>query len=510
MIASAVRRATRIGDVAGRDRLLLAAPSTRVRHIAALATGIGLVALLEVLIRERGEGGWSAFGRLTWTLALLIAVVTVTRGLSLGRPVVGAHAVLAVAMLATGLAAHVLGRGIVGDVLVVSAAVVLTWPAPSPFDPKDGARVRPLVAETEDDPLAPFAVASTKRVFFGVDGSAAVTYHTRVGVAVVSGDPVGDPEAFPAVVDQFATMCRELGWRIAVLGCSERRLGLWRGAAVAGQRLKAVPIGRDVVIDVESFTMQGRAFRNLRQAVRRTEHSGVTTELLREDRLTRSQRRELEAVVRDSHRQWRFERGFSMTLDHALEGRYPSVVLMVARDRHGTAQAFQRYALAGSGSDVSLDIGWRRPGTPNGIDERMTIDMVSWCRERGVKRMSLAFAPFPELFESDHRTVALRIAYRLTHVADPLIKLESLYRYLRKFHALGAQRYVLVPMWHLPTAVVALISLEFMPRAKKRGHPQTEVPGDRAFLRPIGVTTAPLRRGLLEVLRTGIDDRFRG
>lgn len=483
MIEHPVRRTT--GH--GRERLLVAAPSTRVRHAAALATGIGLVAVLEVLIRQRGDAGWGISSRLAWTLALLIAVITVTRALSLGRPVVGTHAALAMVMLATGLTTHMLGRGLIGDFLVVSAAVVLTWPAPSPFDPADGVRVRPLVAETQDDPLAPFAVAATKSVFFCADGSAAITYHTRVGIAVVSGDPVGDPQAFPAAVQQFAAMCQRFGWHIAVLGCAAKRLDLWQDAAVAGQRLKAIPIGRDVVIDIDSFTMQGRAFRNLRQAVRRTEHSGVSTELLREDRLTRSQRRELESVVRESHRQWRSERGFSMTLDHVLEGRYPSVVLMVGRDGRGQAQAFQRYALAGSGSDASLDIGWRRPGAPNGIDERMTVAMIAWCREHGVKRMSLAFAPFPELFESEDRTFALRIAYRLTHIADPMIKLESLYRYLRKFHALGAQRYVLVPVWHVPAALVALITLEFLPRMRKRGAPPRPVLGATDFLHPASV-----------------------
>ncbi|MBN7300183.1 hypothetical protein IUU89_30150, partial [Mycobacteroides abscessus subsp. abscessus] len=46
------------------------------------------------------------------------------------------------------------------------------------------------------------------------------------------------------------------------------------------------------------------------------------------------------------------------------------------------------------------------------------------------------------------------------------IALESLYRYLRKFHALGERRYVLVQMSTLPLVAFALLSLEFMPRLR--------------------------------------------
>ena len=53
-----------------------------------------------------------------------------------------------------------------------------------------------------------------------------------------------------------------------MLGCSEHRLPLWRDAAVIGQRLRAVPFGRDVAIDVAHFSMVGRASRNLRRDMR--------------------------------------------------------------------------------------------------------------------------------------------------------------------------------------------------------------------------------------------------
>ena len=155
-----------------------------------------------------------------------------------------------------------------------------------------------------------------------------------------------------------------------------------------------------------------------------------------------------------------------MILDHALEGRYPGIKLIIARDRSGRVQGFHRYATSGGGSDVTLDVPFRRPGAPNGIDERLSIDMITDCKEHGGQRLSLAFGAFPEIFDNKNRSLIESIYYVLIHLGHSLIKLESLYRYLRKFHSFEQHRYVLLSMRHIPAALVVLLSLEFMPHRR--------------------------------------------
>ena len=84
-------------------------------------------------------------------------------------------------------------------------------------------------------------------------------------------------------------------------------------------------------------------------------------------------------------------------------------------------------------------------------------------------RLSLAFAAFPEIFDATHPSLLQRVAYRLIHLLDPLIRLESLYRYLHKFHALDERRYVVLCVHHIPAALMVLLSLEFMPRPRRLG-----------------------------------------
>ncbi len=422
-----------------------------------------LCALAALLVHDHDRIGAAPAG---WSVAVSAAVVVIARGIHLGRPVTLAHAATAV-LAALGMAgAHLLGRPNLGGAMAVAAAAALVWPMPSRPDCAAVPDIWRLICRTHGDPLAPFAMNHQKSYFFNAERSAALAYRARLGLAVVSGDPVGHPAAFADLVDGFAAMCRNRGWRVVILGCSDGRIGLWRAAGSIHPSLHAVPIGCDVEVDVPHFTLTGRRFRNLRQAVARTHNRGVTTELADEHDLDSAVARELADVLHASHHSARHERGFSMILDSALEGRYPGVVLMIGRDTTGQVQGFHRYLVAGAGSDVTLDVPWRRPDAPNGLDERLAVDMINWCKASGVQRLSLAFAAFPDLFDNPNRTPVEAFYYRLITLGGPLIKLEPLYRYLSKFHALGNKRYVLVALRHIPLALIVLLSLEFLPRRR--------------------------------------------
>ncbi len=399
-------------------------------------------------------------------MALLVAAALIARGIFLGRPVTAGHATIAAAAVGAALSAHFLSFGGFGNVLIAAGGLALMSPTTAKPQPELLERVWALVDATREDALAPFAMHSGKSYHFNPEGSAAIAYRTRLGFAVVSGDPIGDVTQFERLVTDFVRMCRSRGWQIIVLAAGERHLGLWRDGVV-GQKMLAVPIGRDVVVDVRHFTLRGRRFRNLRQAVQRTRNCGVTTQIVDEQELDQALTAELTDVLYAAHRAARTERGFCMNLDGALRGRYPGIKLAVARDRRGRVVAFHRYATADGGAEVSLDAPFRRPDAPNGVDERLSVDMIADAKSKGALRLSLAFAAFPEIFDAADPTPLQRIAYRLIHLLDPLIRLESLYRYLRKFHALAERRYVVLCAHHIPAALVVLLSLEFLPRPRR-------------------------------------------
>jgi lysylphosphatidylglycerol synthetase-like protein (DUF2156 family) len=448
------------------ERVVVHVDSLAARWVGALALLSAACWLMEVIAHGHDHAGWHATGRLEWSLTVLAAVTFIARGIFLGRPVTARHATAAVLVLFAGIGAHVLSFDLLGDVLIAGSGLALMWPTSARRYPGDLSRVWALINATSGDPLAPFAMQAGKCYLFSADGTAALAYRTRIGYAVVSGDPVGDEMQFPQLVADFAKMCHAHGWRIVVLACSEQRLHLWNDPCVLGQSLRPVLIGRDVVIDVSSFELVGRKFRNLRQAVKRTHNCGITTEIVAEQELDDRLLAELTEVLRASASGAHTDRGFCMSLDGVLEGRYPGIQLIIARDKFGRAQGFHRYATAGGGSDITLDVPWRRRGAPNGIDERLSVDMVNAAKDAGAQRVSLAFAAFPEIFDEKQRGRIQSLFYWLIHLLDPLIALESLYRYLRKFHAPDERRYALVSLTQLVPLIYVLLSLEFMPRRR--------------------------------------------
>lgn len=315
-------------------------------------------------------------------------------------------------------------------------------------------RVRHLVSVSSGDPLAPFALRPEKSYAFSPGGGAAVGYRVRLGTAVASGDPVGDVAQWPAAVAEFMRLARANRWRVAVLGAGERSRPIWQG-----HRLRGVAIGRDVVVRHSDFTLQGRRFRNVRQAVQRSHNAGVSVEFWREGDLPDDVKDDLRAIMHGAGRE--DTRGFSMILGRMFDGSQPDSVVAVARDADKVVVGAHRYLRAGP-ADLSLDLPIRSRRAPNGVDERLIAETVAWGAEQGVERVSLAFAPFPDLFASRAELGALAtLAYGAVHLLDPLIRVEALYRYLRKFHAFDQQRFVMLRWHQIVPIAAALLLLEF-------------------------------------------------
>jgi lysylphosphatidylglycerol synthetase-like protein (DUF2156 family) len=397
--------------------------------------------------------------------ATVVALLLVARGLVLGRSLRAVHLAWSALLIVSAYAAAHTGHVTWAWAAIAGAGAVACLPSrpPSPATASDRRHVWALVDRTGGDALAPFVLRTDKSYVFSDDRQAAVGYRVRLGTAMAAGDPVGDPAGYRNAVDAFVQHAESNGWRIAVLAASERSLPLWRRHGLRG-----VPIGRDVTIDVATYDVVGRRFRNLRQAVQRTHNAGVTTEILAESELTDEVRAELLAVQQAATK-GAGQRGFAMILDHPLTRTHPGTFVAIARTSTGEAVAVQRYASADGGRDLSLDVPWRKPGSPNGVDERLIADVVSWAERRGARTVSLAFAAFPELFELEHRNPVQQTVYRAVHLLDRLIKVESLYRFVRKFHALGKQRFVVLRPLQVVSVAVAALLLEFGGTRKRKG-----------------------------------------
>ncbi len=174
--------------------------------------------------------------------------------------------------------------GILTSALGIFTLIVTVYLFLRPAEPRarlsaaDAGRVRDLLDKYgERDSLGYFALRSDKSVIWSATGKACVCYRVVSGVMLASGDPIGDPEAWPGAIGPFLDEAARHAWAPAVMGCSELGAEVW--CREGG--LTALELGDEAIVEVAEFSLSGRAMRNVRQMVSRVSRAGYVAEIRR-------------------------------------------------------------------------------------------------------------------------------------------------------------------------------------------------------------------------------------
>src|SRR5215470_16306824 len=141
------------------------------------------------------------------------------------------------------------------------------------------------------DSLGYFTLRNDKSVIWSPTGKSCVGYRVVSGVMLASGDPIGDPEAWPGAIHAFLDEAARHAWAPAVMGCSELGAQIW--CREGG--LTALELGDEAVVEVADFSLKGRQMRNVRQMVNRVAKHGYVAEVRRVGDIPRA---ELDAIVK--------------------------------------------------------------------------------------------------------------------------------------------------------------------------------------------------------------------
>ncbi|MGX1755941.1 phosphatidylglycerol lysyltransferase domain-containing protein [Streptomyces lydicus] len=309
----------------------------------------------------------------------------------------------------------------------------------------DEERLRALLARHGDrDSLGYFALRRDKSVLFSPSGKAAVTYRVVGGVSLASGDPLGDPEAWPGAIEVWLAEAREHGWAPAVMGASEEG-----GTIYARHGLDALELGDEAIVDTAEFTLGGRAMRTVRQAYHRVERAGYTVRIRRHEDIPAAEMAELLRLA-DDWRDGETERGFSMALGRLGDPGDGRCVMLECRDGGAGEEAGELRALLSfvpwGEKGLSLDLMRRDRNSENGLMEFMVLELIQRAKEVEVTQLSLNFAMFRSVFERGSRLGAgpvLRLWRSLLSFFSRWWQIESLYRANAKYRPIWEPRYML-------------------------------------------------------------------
>ncbi|MEV5349078.1 phosphatidylglycerol lysyltransferase domain-containing protein [Streptomyces achromogenes] len=327
--------------------------------------------------------------------------------------------------------------------LAVLYAAFRSRRAVDPLTEDDEKRLRALLERHGDrDSLGYFALRREKSVVWSPTGKAAVAYRVVGGVSLASGDPLGDPEAWPGAIVPWLAEARAHGWIPAVMGAGEEA-----GTVYARHGLDALELGDEAVVEVAEFTLEGRAMRTVRQAYNRVRRAGYRVRIRRHEDIPAD---EMAYLVRraDDWRDGATERGFSMALGRLGDPRDGRCVMLECVDAEGRLRALLSFVPWGP-HGLSLDLMRRErdvDGHANGLMEFMVIELLRRAREIGITQVSLNFAMFRSVFERGARLGAgpvLRLWRSLLGFFSRWWQIESLYRANAKYRPIWEPRFLL-------------------------------------------------------------------
>ncbi|WP_225822671.1 phosphatidylglycerol lysyltransferase domain-containing protein [Streptomyces naphthomycinicus] len=325
-------------------------------------------------------------------------------------------------------------------VLAVLYAAFRSRRAVDPLTEDDGKRLRALLERHgERDSLGYFALRREKSVRWSPTGKAAVAYRVVGGVSLASGDPLGDPEAWPGAIAPWLAEARAHGWIPAVMGASEEA-----GTVYARHGLDALELGDEAIVEVAEFTLEGRAMRTVRQAYNRVKRAGYEVRVRRHEDVPAQEMAYLVERA-DDWRDGATERGFSMALGRLGDPEDGRCVMLECTDAGGRLRALLSFVPWGP-HGLSLDLMRRDRDSDNGLMEFMVIELLRRAGEIGITQVSLNFAMFRSVFERGARLGAgpvLRLWRSLLSFFSRWWQIESLYRANAKYRPIWEPRFLL-------------------------------------------------------------------
>lgn len=280
-----------------------------------------------------------------------------------------------------------------------------------------------------------FALAEQKSFFFSHSSNAFISYVLEGNVAVVAGDPIGPPEEIGPTVTQFVSFCYEQDWTIVFWQVCDAYTEIYRQAGM--QLLK---IGEDPIIEMETFTLAGKAMANARTSARHAAKAGLRV-TFHQGRVGDSEQR---AQMEQISRAWLAskhgaEMGFSMGRFGAEEDAEQVYALAVDADNrvYGFLSFVPIYGRKGWGVDLMR----RAPHAPGGMMELLIIRAVEYFKTSGAQIVSLGLAPRHNTNQSETSRLESSVDM-LANVVGDLKKKDSLCMFKKKFKPTWESRYL--------------------------------------------------------------------
>ena len=311
-------------------------------------------------------------------------------------------------------------------------------PAPPKFSAPKSADLECVASliEKGESTTANLALLGDKNLLFNTDRTACIMFQSSGNSWVAMGDPIGPPELGEELAWEFLEDCDGMAVSPVFYQVTPDRLPLYVDLGLTLSKL-----GEEARVPLESFSLEGPARADLRQAQRRASRDGATFEIVGRAAVP-AILPELRAVsdawlAAKNTAEKRFSMGF---FDESYVSRFDVGVV-----RHqGAVVAFANLWRGGL-TELSVDLMRYNDAAPKGVIDYMLIECIVWGRAQGFRWFNLGMAPLSGLEEHALAPTWHKLGRIVQRYGETFYNFEGLRKFKEKFNPVWRPRYLAAP-----------------------------------------------------------------
>lgn len=342
---------------------------------------------------------------------------------------------------------------IIGAVTVGYALLMLLRPVllRSGASAEERQRAKAIVERYGHSSLARFTLFDDKVYYFSASQQSLIAYVPKGRGAIALGDPIGPATERQEVISGFQAFCARNDWYPAFYQTLPDDLDLYESLG-----FQVLQIGEEAIVDLKSFTLEGKSGKNLRTAINKFTKLGHQIEFYQPP-IAASLLQELRPVS-DEWLQMMHGSEKKFSLGWFDEAYLKTCEIAVVRTPQGTVSAFANVVPEYQSRDATIDLMRRRQEIEHGTMDFLFICLFQHFKQQGYEGFNLglsALSGVGKMKQSPRLEKGLNYLYQ--HL-NQFYNFQGLHAYKDKFRPRWEPRYLIYPSFAaLPDVVIALV-----------------------------------------------------
>ncbi len=272
--------------------------------------------------------------------------------------------------------------------------------------PEDTAKATELVKKYGNSPLDFYKTYNDKLYYFGQVVEGFIAFRTTGIFAVVLEKPVcADNDEAIIIITEFEKYCNGMGLRPIYYRVSEEDLPIYK---LCGK--KALKIGQEAIVDLETFVLTGKEMKPIRNAVNKISASGFVLKVLeppiKEGNIQKMKQVSNEWLSSDRKKEVVFTNGiFDSTI-------LKNQTILIVENSEEKIVAFTNLIPDYVPEEATYDMVRKSNDAPNGVIDFLFIQMFEYLKSQGFKKVNMGLAPMAGIEQAENITEqTIKFAY---------------------------------------------------------------------------------------------------